>query len=116
MLCSFQTDWFVIFACETLCHSRRRINQEKQRYVSNDHNGQCGTNSQKISHVTTLKRFSSWSYDMKGHAEQCVKRKFEVVKKSVSHRKQEGTITVKKHDFEVVGEVGPVYTQIALKC
>ena len=53
---------------------------------------------------------------MKGHAEQCVERKCEVAKKSVSHRKQEGTIIVKKHDFEVFGEVGPVYTLVVLKC
>ena len=47
---------------------------------------------------------------MKGHAEQCVQRHCEMVKKSVSHPKQVETQCIddhqlKKNDFEVVGEL-----------
>ena len=78
------------------------------------------THKKKISHVTIPKRFSEWSYDMKGDAEKYVERKCEVETKSVSHRKQ-GTPFIddhhlEKNDIQVVGEVGPVCTQILLKC
>ena len=62
---------------------------------------------------------TSWSYDMKGHAEKYAQRHFELAHKSPAQLHNVATPCRDDHlkyDFDTVGEFGDVCTQIAFKC
>ena len=66
-------------------------------------------------------RFSSWSYDMEGHAKKCVERYCELANKSTQQLYKVSTPCIDDHhfkeeDMKSVGELSQVCSQIVLKC
>ena len=66
-------------------------------------------------------RISSWSYDVDGHAKKCVERYCGLAKKHPSNCTKLKlhalmTINSKKRNWESVGELTKVCSQIVLKC
>ena len=66
-------------------------------------------------------RFSSWSYDMEGHAKKCVERYCELANKTTQKLHKVSTPCIDDHHFKEeemksVGELSPVCCQIVLKC
>ena len=78
------------------------------------------TPKSKASH--NFQKVSSWSYDMKRHAEQCVERCCALASNSSSQQKQAATPCIDDHhlkkeeDFEIVGALASVCAHIVLKC
>ena len=67
------------------------------------------------------KDITSWSYDMKGHAQQCVERCCELAHKTVDQLQNVSTPCLDDHqikpkDLEIVGELSEVCSQIVSKC
>ena len=63
--------------------------------------------------------FSSWSYDMEGHAKKCVERYCELANKTTQQLCKVSTPCIDDHQFEEmksVGELSQVCSQIVLKC
>ena len=63
------------------------------------------TPKRRVSH--TILKVSVWSYDMKGHAEQCVVIYFEVLVSQLKHAALLCIVDhqLKKEDFDFVGEL-----------
>ena len=66
-------------------------------------------------------RISSWSYDMEGHAKQCVERYCELANKTTQQPYKVSTPSIddhhfKKEELKSVGELSQVCSQIGLKC
>ena len=63
---------------------------------------------------------SSWSYDMKGHAKNCLERYCELANKSTEHLHKVAAPCMDDHQFKEeegsVGEMSTVWPQIVLKC
>ena len=64
---------------------------------------------------------SSWSYDMEGHAKNCVERYSELTKKTTQQLYKVSTPCLDDHHFKEeevksVGELSKVCSQIVLKC
>ena len=64
---------------------------------------------------------SSWSYDMEGHAKNCVERYCELANKTTQQVYKVSTPCIDDHYFKEeelksVGELAKVYYQIVLKC
>ena len=65
--------------------------------------------------------FSSWSYDMEGHAKKCVERYCELANKTTQQLFKVSTPCIDDHHFKEeetksVGELSKVCSQIVLKC
>ena len=66
-------------------------------------------------------RFSSWSYDMEGHAKKCVERYFELANQTTQQLNKVPTPCIDDHHFKEkemksVGELSQICSQIVLKC
>ena len=66
-------------------------------------------------------RFSSWSYDMEGHAKKCVERYCELANKSTQQLYTVSTPCIDDHhlkeeEMKSVGELSQVCSKIVLKC
>ena len=66
-------------------------------------------------------RFSSWSYDMTGHAKKCVERYCELANKTTEQLHKISTPNVDDHhlkeeEIKSVGELSQICSQIDLKC
>ena len=66
-------------------------------------------------------RISSWSYDMEGHAKNCVVRYCELANKTTQQLYKVSTPCIDDHHFKEeemksVGELSQVCSQIVLKC
>ena len=66
-------------------------------------------------------RFSSWSYDMAGHAKKCVERYCELANKTTQQLYKVSTPCIDDHHFKeeemkFVGELSKVCSQIVLNC
>ena len=66
-------------------------------------------------------RFSSWSYDMEGHAKKCVVRYCELAHRTTQQLYKVSTPCIDDHHFKEeemksVGELSQVCSQIVLKC
>ena len=66
-------------------------------------------------------RFSSWSYNMEGHAKKCVERYCELANKTTQQPYKVSTPCLDDHHFKEeelksVGELSKVFFQIVLKC
>ena len=66
-------------------------------------------------------RISSWSYDMKGHAQKCMERYCELANKTTQQLYKVSTPCIDDHHFkeeemESVGELSQVCSQIVLNC
>ena len=66
-------------------------------------------------------RFSSWSYDMEGHAKKCGERYCESANKTTQQLYKVSTPCIDDHHFKEdelksVGELSQVCSQIVLKC
>ena len=65
-------------------------------------------------------RISSWSYDMEGHAKNCVERYCELANKTTQQLYKVSTPCIDDHHFKEemksVGELSQVCSQIVLKC
>ena len=76
---------------------------------------------QKNFHSLQNLRISSWSYDMEGHAKQCVERYCELTNKTTQQLYKVSTPCIDGHHFEEeemksVGELSTTCSQIFLKC
>ena len=65
--------------------------------------------------------FSSWSYDMAGHAKKCVERYCELANKTIQQLYKVSTLCIDDHHFKEeelksVGELSNTCSQIVLKC
>ena len=63
--------------------------------------------------------FSSWSYDMEGHAKKCVEKYCELANKNNSTKLQRNawmTTKFKEEEMGSVGELSTICSQIVLKC
>ena len=66
-------------------------------------------------------RISSWSYDMEGHAKECVERYCELANKTTQQLYKVSTPCIDDHHFKeeelkYVGELSTLSSQIVLKC
>ena len=66
-------------------------------------------------------RISLWSYDMEGHAKNCVERYCELANKTTQQLYKVSTLCIDDHHFKEeelksVGELSKVCSQIVLKC
>ena len=66
-------------------------------------------------------KFSSWSYDMEGHAKKCVERYCELANKAIQQLYKVATPCIDDHQFKEeemgsVGELSKVCSQIVLRC
>ena len=76
---------------------------------------------QKSFHTLRIVVFSSWSYDMEGHAKKCVERYCELTNKTTQQLHKVSTPCVDDHHFKEeemkpVGEMSQVCSEIVLKC
>ena len=76
---------------------------------------------QRNCHSLQIFVFSSWSYDMEGHAKKCVERYCELANKSTQQLCRVSTRCIDDHHFKEeemksVGELSQVCSQIVLKC
>ena len=65
--------------------------------------------------------FSSWSYDMEGHAKKCVERYCEIAKKTTRQLYKVSAPCIDDHHFKEeelksVGKLSQVFSQIVMKC
>ena len=75
----------------------------------------------KITIPSKSSSFSSWSYDMEGHAKKCVERYCELANKTTQQLYKVSTPCIDDHHFKgeemkTVGELSQVCSQIVLKC
>ena len=76
--------------------------------------------TEKLPHSENI-RFSSWSYDIEGHAKKCVERYCELANKTTQQLYKVSTPCIDDHHFKEeelksVGELSKVSSQIVLKC
>ena len=76
--------------------------------------------TEKLPHSENF-RISSWSYDMEGHAKNCVERYCELANKTTQQLYKVSTPCIDDHHFKEeelksVGELSKVCSQIVLKC
>ena len=75
--------------------------------------------TEKLSYSENF-RFSSWSYDMEGHAKKYVERYYELSNKTTQQLYKVSTPCIEEHqfkeeEFKSVGELSKVSSQINLK-
>ena len=107
---------------EVMCTGKkRRSNCAKfQAPCLNDHNFKK-EELETVGDLSEVRRISSWSYDMEGHAKKCVERCCELANKTSQQLYKVYTPCVDDHHFKEeelksVGELSIVCSQIVLKC